>query len=103
MAFTDAPEVIRLGVIYARISALGMILIGMTVVLGRAMGGAGDTLSPMIAGSLAVVLRVAFAIILASLWNSVVGVWVGRELANVVNSVVIGLWFSMGRWKKKTV
>jgi len=102
-AFTSDPEVIRLGIIYARISAVGMMLIGMTVVLGRAMGGAGDTLAPMVVGVLAVVIRVAFAIVLSSLWNSVVGVWLGREAANLINSIVIGLWFSLGNWKKKVV
>jgi len=102
-AFTRDPEVMRLGILYARISAVGMMLIGMTVVLGRAMGGAGDTLSPMIVGALAVVIRVTFAVILSSLWNSVIGVWLGREIANLINSIVIGLWFSMGNWKRKTV
>ena len=101
--FTDNPEVVRLGAIYVRISALGVVFLGMTVVLGRAMGGAGDTLSPMVIGTISVALRVGFAIALSLLFKSVVGVWVGRTVANAVNSLVIGVWFSVGLWKKKKV
>jgi Na+-driven multidrug efflux pump len=74
-------------------------------VLARAFGGAGDTV-PAAAINLISLwgVEVVLSIVLAQwLGMGVDGVWWGRAAANAANGLLFGLWFRLGRWKKREV
>lgn len=103
--FTKDVEVIAIGSEFMRISAFFYIFIAFGVVLNRALGGAGDTVVPML-------------ITFISLWGYLVpvayfaakytrfglaGVWWAVATSYALNGLLTFIWFEMGRWKKAKV
>ncbi|HVP70212.1 MAG TPA: MATE family efflux transporter [Gemmatimonadaceae bacterium] len=85
--FTSDPAVIAEGARYLRIGALSTLFAGAEVVLEGALGGAGDTLPPMITSTTLTVLRIPLAAWAADTWGAP-GIWwvlsitaLGRGLA----------------------
>ena len=85
--FTSDPAVIAEGVRYLRIGALSTLFAGAEVVLEGALGGAGDTLPPMITSTTLTVLRIPLAAWASTRWGAP-GIWwvlsvtaIGRGLA----------------------
>ena len=95
--FTTDAAVVAESVRYLRTAALAQMFVCAEVVLEGAMGGAGYTLSPMLASTSITLLRIPLCIWAASTWGTI-GVWwvlaltaAGRGLAMIV------LWHR-GRW-----
>jgi Na+-driven multidrug efflux pump len=99
--FTGETEVIQVGSVYLRFLSVTFGFIAVSIVLGRALNGAGDTVSPMV---LTLICQLGIGLILVialSYLVGMVGIWIGIALANVVQGVMMWLWFRRGRWKTK--
>lgn len=101
--FTDDLEVIITGKIYLQCLSLTFGFIAFSLVLGKALNGAGDTLSPMLI-TLAAQMGVGLGLVLVlSRFFGLVGIWIGIALSNVVQGVAMWLWYRTGKWKSLTV
>lgn len=101
--FTESRQVIEIGSVYLQFLSLTFGFIAFSLVLGRALNGAGDTFSPMVI-TLASQVGVGLALVL--LLSRVIGlkgVWLGIALSNAVQGVAMWLWYRTGKWKTKKV
>lgn len=103
--FDDSAEVLQIGTTYLRTVSPFYIFAAMAIVLGRALMGAGDTLSSMI---LTIVplwgLQVPLALLLSRYTAApTTGVWYAIAAAMTVHGLLVAGWFSAGRWKDKRV
>ena len=98
--FTDDIEVIQIGKLYLQFLSLTFGFIAFSLVLGKALTGAGDTLSPMII-TLGAQMGVGLSlVIILSHFIGLKGVWIGIALSNVVQGGVMWIWYKTGNWKK---
>lgn len=103
--FTSDVQVVMIGSEFMRISAFFYVFIAFGVVLNRALGGAGDTVVPML-------------ITFVSLWGYLVpaayfmakhtlfglrGIWWVVATSYALNGLLTLVWFEAGRWKKAKV
>ena len=97
--FTDDVEVIQIGKVFLQCLSLTFGFIAFSLVLGKALNGAGDTLSPMLI-TLAAQMGVGLGlVILLSNFLGIIGIWIGIALSNVVQGGVMWLWYRTGKWK----
>ncbi|MFH0879084.1 MAG: MATE family efflux transporter, partial [Lentisphaerota bacterium] len=103
--FNTDPEVVRIGARYLLIVSPGYFFAALGIVLGRALNGAGDSVSPMVFTILSLWgLQVPLAIYLSRIWNpSMDGIWWAISAAMMVHGLLITAWFEVGRWKNKKV
>jgi putative MATE family efflux protein len=102
--FNNDPGVVEAGGTFMRLLGATIPFMCLSAVLGRALQGAGDTLSPMIITTFAMfILRVPLAYLLALRMGSVTGAWIAFAASDVVQGAMFGVWFATGRWKHKTV
>ena len=82
-----------------------LLFIGMTrgwnEVMNRALGGAGDTLSPMVVniGALWLVQLPLCWALSQPLSGGIQGIWVGLMVSYVISAIAMTLRFRQGRWK----
>ena len=97
--FTPDKHVIETAAIYLRFLAPTFGFIAFSLVLGKALNGAGDTFSPMVItlGS-QLVVGLGLVIILSHLIG-LNGVWIGIALSNIVQGIAMWLWYHTGKWK----
>jgi len=101
--FNDHPEVMKTGVVYLRIIASTFGFIGLAIILGRALNGAGDTVSPMVMTAIGLLgFRIGLSLILAQKM-ALMGIWFGIASSSIIQGLMVGFWFSTGRWKLKQV
>lgn len=101
--FNSQTDVINVGSMYLRILSLSFVFLALSIVLGRAMNGAGDTLSPMVITFVALLgLRIPLAVALSRELGTN-GIWLGMALSDLANGLITTLWFSRGKWKEKKV
>ena len=100
--FTSDSAVIAEAVSYLRIAAFSQLAVCAEIVLEGALGGAGDTVPPMVASTLLTASRIPLAAWAATRWGSA-GIWwvisltaIGRALAMVT------LW-ARGGWRTKVI
>ncbi len=100
--FTSDPATIGEGARYLRVSALSQSVICAEIVLEASLGGAGDTIPPMVTSTALTLSRLPLAAWAASRWGTL-GIWwvisltaIGRGLA------MMALWRG-GRWKRRSV
>ena len=97
--FTNETDVIETGTLYLRFLAPTFGFIAFSLILGRALNGAGDTFSPMLI-TLAAQVGVGLGlVILLSRFLGLNGVWLGIALSNVVQGTAMWGWYRTGRWK----
>ena len=97
--FTPETDVIEIGIVYLRFLAPTFGFIAFSLILGRALNGAGDTFSPMMI-TLAAQVGVGLGlVILLSHFIGLNGVWLGIALSNVVQGIAMWFWYRTGRWK----
>ncbi|RMF87100.1 MAG: MATE family efflux transporter [Nitrospinota bacterium] len=103
--FNTHPEVIRVGQEYVRIVVLSYPFLALSMVLSRAFGGAGDTISPLVVTSLSLFgLLFPLSLLLPRLWSlGTRGVWMAIAVATVFQGSAMALWFLQGRWKERKV
>lgn len=101
--FNKDPEVMHIGMQYLRIYAGAFGFIGLSIILGRALGGAGDTISPMVITAIGLlVIRIALSLLFA--WKlELTGIWLGITASTIIQGAMVGVWFNTGRWKSKRV
>jgi len=100
--FTTDAAVIAESVHYLRIVAISTLFIGTELVLEGALGGAGETLPPMITSTTLTALRLPLAAWAAPIWGTA-GIWWAISLTALGRGVAMaGLW-KWGRWKRRVV
>jgi putative MATE family efflux protein len=101
--FNTHPEVIRLGTSFLLFFVPSLFFLDLAIVLGRALDGAGSTRVPMITTFVSlVVLGIPMAWGFSVLWG-VNGLWASLVASNMVQGLLILVWFRMGRWKHQSV
>ncbi len=99
-AFTQDPEVHRVGVEYLRIIALSQVFMGVAVVLDGAFAGAGRTLPPMLISVPAALMRVPASHLAVFRWGlGLSAVWWAISLLTVLRGTVVVLLFRSGWWR----
>ena len=103
--FDPSPDVVRIGSTYLRVVSPFYVFAGLGVVLGRALNGAGDTMSTMVITiltlwGLQVPLAVSFS---RSFHPATLGIWWAVAIAITVNGLLTAGWFQTGRWKTRRV
>ncbi|HEX6536914.1 MAG TPA: MATE family efflux transporter [Gemmatimonadaceae bacterium] len=100
--FTTDPAVVAEGAHYLRIASLSTVFIGVELVLEGSLGGAGDTLPPMLTSSTLTALRIPLAAWAAPRWGTA-GIWWTISLTAAGRGIaMMALWRS-GRWKRKSL
>ncbi|HOX38449.1 MAG TPA: MATE family efflux transporter [Candidatus Brocadiia bacterium] len=103
--FDPSESVVEAGRSFLRISSYGLVTASFGIVLSNALNGAGDTVSPMVITFIGLwVVQVPLAVLLSrapSLQEK--GIWYAWVIASLVQSVMVGYWFSLGRWKARKV
>jgi len=98
--FNDSPDVVSTGASFLRWFSTCFCFMAFSMVLGRAMHGAGDTLWPMLlTGFSLLVLRIPLAYLLVWRWQSVDGVWAGLTISIIIEGLLAITVFRWGRWK----
>ena len=97
--FTPETDVIKIGMVYLQFLSPTFGFIAFSLILGRALNGAGDTFSPMVITLAAQVGIGLGLVVLLSHFIGLNGVWLGIALSNVVQGIAMWLWYSTGRWK----
>lgn len=103
--FDDNPEVVTMGVAYLRIVSVFHVFAALSIVLGRALQGAGDTLAPMVMTIIGLwIFQVPLAIVLPRFFAIPTdGIWWAIAVTLTVNGVLVAWWFWRGTWKTKRV
>jgi putative MATE family efflux protein len=100
--FTNDAAVIVEAARYLRIAAISQLLICCEIVLEGALGGAGETLPPMIASTAFTAARVPLVPFAADRWGST-GIWWTISLTAIGRALsMLGLW-RWGRWKTRSL
>ena len=100
--FTNDPTVVDETAAYLRINALSQLFLPAEVVLEGALGGAGDTIPPMITSTALTVLRIPLAAWWATTWGPV-GIWWAISLTSTGRGLAMMFIWRSGRWKRMTV
>lgn len=101
--FNDHPEVMKTGTVYLRVIASTFGFIGLAIILGRALNGAGDTVSPMVMTAIGLwAVRIGLALLLAQRLG-LMGIWSGIASSSIIQGLMTAFWFSTGRWKLKQI
>ena len=97
--FTTEAAVIETSIVYLRFLSPTFGFIAFSLILGRALNGAGDTFSPMVI-TLAAQVGVGLGlVILLSRFMDLNGVWLGIALSNIVQGLAMWFWYRTGKWK----
>lgn len=100
--FSRDPAVIAEGAHYLRIAAVSTLFSGSELVLEGALGGAGETLPPMLTSSTFTVLRLPLAAWAATRWGTA-GIWWTISITAMGRAVAMMSLWRWGRWKRKSV
>ncbi len=105
LLFNNNVSVVAMGTNFLRISAFGLFVVPLSIVLNRALSGAGDTISPLIITFVALwLIQIPLAIYLSKYTGmGLNGVWVAVLVSFIVQSLMVTFWFQLGRWKLKKV
>jgi len=101
--FDKNPEVLHLGEAYLKVVAPTYFLLGVRLVLGGALRGAGDTFAPMIISLITLFgIQIPLAYFLSSLSAlNTTGIWLAIAGVNFFEAIFLAYWFKRGSWKKK--
>ena len=98
--FSPDANVIEIGAVYLRFLSPTFGFIAFSLVLGKALNGAGDTLSPMLITLVSQLVIGLGLVILLSYFIGLNGVWLGIAVSNIVQGVAMWVWYHTGRWKR---
>ncbi len=99
--FDTTPEVVDMGASMLRITALGLPLLAPSLILNRSLGGAGDTISPMIITMISLWgLQVPLAILLSRIPAlGVSGIFWAGTIAISASGLMALFWFRRRGWQ----
>jgi putative MATE family efflux protein len=100
--FTSDSTVILETAHYLRIAALSQLFVGAEVVLEGAMGGAGDTIPPMVWSTSCTASRVPLASWAAARWATG-GLWTVIAATAALRGIGMAALWRLGWWKRKVV
>lgn len=100
--FTNDPAVVAEAVRYLRIAALSQLAVCSEIVLEGALGGAGDTVPPMVSSTTLTASRIPLAAWAANRWGSV-GIWWVISLTAIGRGVAMAALWRSGRWKRRSI
>jgi Na+-driven multidrug efflux pump len=101
--FNSDPQVVRSGVSYLLFFVPALLVMSLSVVLGRAVEGAGDTFVLMVLSFVTLILiGVPMAWGASRLWGTD-GIWAAMSAADFVQGLAVVAYFRMGRWKRVKV
>jgi putative MATE family efflux protein len=100
--FSTDPAVIREASSYLRVAAISQLAVTLEMVLDGALGGAGDTVPPMLASTTLSVLRIPLAAWAASRWGTV-GIWWVISITATARALALALLWRSRRWLRKSV
>jgi len=103
--FNANPEIIKFGVSYLRIVAFAQVFIGLSMSLGGAFRGAGDTKSLMFVTIISLwMIQIPLALFLSVYlkWGAT-GIWWGITISAICEAAITTFWFRLGKWKLKKV
>lgn len=100
--FSSDPAVVAEGARYLRIVAVSTLFSGSELVLEGALGGAGETLPPMLTSSTLTVLRLPIAAWAATRWGTA-GIWWTISITGLGRGVAMMSLWRWGRWKRKSL
>ena len=103
--FNREPDVVQIGAHYLRVVSPFYVFAALGIVLGRALNGAGDSMSPMVITIFSLWgLQVPLAVFLARIWEPPTeGIWWAIACAFVIQGLLTAGWFETGRWKHRQV
>jgi len=99
--FNDDPGVIEAGTSLLLWLALSFPFLAFGLVLSRAMFGAGDTVTPTWITALSLLGIQAPGAFLVSRFLGYDGVWLSMAASNVLNGILIFIWYRRGKWTEK--
>ncbi|MBU0548956.1 MAG: MATE family efflux transporter [Candidatus Omnitrophica bacterium] len=99
--FNSHIDVVRIGAVYLRFSAVVFPFVAFSVILGRGINGAGDTLAPaVITGISQLGFRISVSYLLALNFGlGLVGIWLGIIGSDILQGGLIVYYFYKGYWK----
>lgn len=100
--FTDDPAVIAEAIKYLRIASISQLAVCAEVVLEGALGGAGETVPPMLSSTALTASRIPLAGWAADRWGSV-GIWWVISLTAIGRGVAMATLWRRGRWKRRSI
>ncbi len=101
--FLTEGEAIRVGREYFYIEAPFYVFSALSIVLSRALGGAGASIAPFLINAFALWgVQVPLAHFLASRYGTI-GIWSAMAATQVIHATLVTAWFKMGRWKHKKI
>ncbi|MFI5249299.1 MAG: MATE family efflux transporter [Gemmatimonadales bacterium] len=100
--FTRDPAVIQETAHYLRIAALAQLFTAAEIVLEGALGGAGETLPPMIMSTSISALRIPLAAWAATQWGTT-GIWAVISVTAAGRGIGMAILWRLGRWKHRSV
>lgn len=103
--FSADPRVIRIGEEFLNFVSFGFVFMALSIVLARAMQGAGDTITPMvITGICLFALRIPLMILFSQKMSLATnGLWMGIMVSTIAQGLIVAFWFGRGRWKHKKI
>jgi len=103
--FDANPQVVAVGAAYIRTTSLFYVFVGVAIVLGRGLIGAGDTVPPMVFTIISLWgFQVPLAVVLSrTVTPPTQGIWWAIACAVTVHGILVAGWFLLGKWKKKKV
>ncbi len=100
--FTSDPAVIAESAKYLRIASISQLAVCAEIVLEGALGGAGETVPPMISSTALTAARIPLAGWAANRWGSA-GIWWVISLTAIGRAIAMAALWRAGRWKRKAV
>ena len=101
--FTDNETVIRLGGEMLKVMAFFYVFMGLNHCFTGVVRGAGAMTVPMFITLLGMLIRIPLAYWLGTLQNDYLGIQYSMNIANILNALLVFLYYLSGRWKKKSV
>ena len=103
--FNTEPDLVKVASVFLRIEIVSYMVFGVVMVLTQCLNGVGDTLIPMITTLVTMwAVQVPLAYFLPQITDlGVYGVRWGIVSAIALRAVIYGVYFKMGRWKRKRV
>lgn len=101
--FITDPEAIRVGAEYFHIEAPFYIFSALSIILSRALGGAGASIGPFVMNAVALWgIQVPLAHFMAARFGTK-GIWWAMAITQVFYGLITAVWFKMGKWKHKKI
>jgi putative MATE family efflux protein len=100
--FSNDAAVIAEGAKYLRIVAISQLFVCAEIVLEGALGGAGDTVPPMLTSTTITLARIPLAAWAAATWGSS-GIWWVISLTAIARALGMIVLWRAGRWKRKSL